>query len=81
MPVTYEYEEMKVLVKGPPTGTIFIQIYNIRGGYVQNYMFVGLVPSANLQGVSDKGATFFKQHNVEELNITLNGNSVSGYPI
>ena len=81
MPITYEYEEMEVLVKGLPTGTTTIQIDNIRGGNVPNYMFVGLIPSANLQGVYDKGATSFKQHNVEELNITLSGNSVSGYPI
>ena len=61
--------------------TATIQIDNIRGGNVPNYIFVGLLPSANLQGAYDKGATCFKQHNVEELNITLSGNSVSGYPI
>ena len=81
MPITYDYEEMEVLVKGLPTGTNNIQIDNIRGGNVPSYMFVGLIPSANLQGVYEKGATSFKQHNVEELNITLSGNSVSGYPI
>ena len=59
--------------------TATIQIDNIRGGNVPNYIFVGLLPSANLQGAYDKGATCFKQHNVEELNITLSGNSVSGY--
>ena len=80
-PITYEYEEMEVLVKALPTGTTNIQIDNIRGGNVPNYMFVGLLPSANLQGVYEKGATCFKQHNVDELNITLSGNSVSGYPI
>lgn len=81
MPITYEYEEMEVLVKGLPTGTSNIQIDNIRGGNVPNYMFVGLTPSANLQGVFGKGATCFTQNNVEELDITLSGNSVSGYPI
>lgn len=81
MPITYEYEEMEVLVKGLPTGTTTIQVDNIRGGNVPNYIFVGLIPSANLQGVYEKGATCFKQHNVEELNITLSGNPVSGYPM
>lgn len=81
IPITYEYEEMEVLVKGLPTGTTTIQVDNIRGGNVPNYMFVGLIPSENLQGVYAKGATCFKQHNVEELNITLSGNSVSGYPV
>ena len=80
-PITYEYEDMEVLVKSLPKGTTNIQIDNIRGGNVPNYMFVGVVPSADIQGVYNRGATCFKQYNVEELNITLSGNSVSGYPI
>ena len=47
--------------------TATIQIDNIRGENVPNYIFVGISPSANLQGVYDKGATCFNQHNVEEL--------------
>ena len=43
MPITYEYEEMEVLVKGLPTGTTTIQVDNIRGGNVPNYIFVGLI--------------------------------------
>ena len=80
-PITYEYEEMEVLVKALPTGTSNIQIDNLRGGNVPNYIFVGIIPSESLQGKYEKGATCFKQHNVEELNITLSGNSVTGYPI
>ena len=72
---------MEVLIKALPKDTSNIQIENIRGGNVPNYMFIGLIPSENLQGVYEKGATCFKQHNVEELNITLSGNSVTGYPI
>ena len=80
-PITYEYEEMEVLIKNLPTNTTNVQIENIRGGNVPKYMFVGLIPSVNLQGDYGKGATCFQQHKVEELNITLSGNSVSGYPI
>ena len=80
-PITYEFEEMEVLVKALPTGTSTIQIDNIRGGNVPNYIFIGIIPSESLQGKYEKGATCFKQHNVEELNITLSGNSVTGYPI
>ena len=80
-PIRYEYEDMEVLIKALPKDTNNIQIENIRGGNVPNFIFVGLIPSENLQGVYEKGATCFKQHNVEELNITLSGNSVTGYPI
>ena len=80
-PVTYEYEDMEVLVKTLPTDSTNIQIDNIRGGNVPNYLFAALIPTTSLQGVYDKGATCFKQHHVEEFNLTLSGNSVSGYPM
>ena len=80
-PITYEYEDMEVIIKALPKDTTNVQIDNIRGGNVPNYLFAGILPSANLQGEYGKGATCFKQHGVEEINITLSGNSVSGYPI
>ena len=80
-PISYEYEETEVLIKSLPKGTTNIQIDNVRGGNVPNYMFVGIIPTEHLQGKYEAGATCFKQYNVEELNITLSGNSVSGYPI
>ena len=80
-PILYEYEETEVLIKALPKDSTNIQIDNIRGGNVPSYLFAAVIPSENLQGVYGKGATCFKQHNVEEINITLSGNSVSGYPI
>ena len=80
-PITYEYEDMEVLIKTLPQDSKNIQIDNIRGGNVPKYLFAGLIPTINLQGAYDKGATCFKQHLVEEFNLTLSGNSVSGYPI
>lgn len=80
-PLTYEFEDMEVLIKTLPTDSTNIQIDNIRGGNVPNYLFAAIIPSTSLQGVYDKGATCFKQHLVEEFNLTLSGNSVSGYPM
>lgn len=80
-PISYEYEDMEVLIKTLPQDSKNIQIDNIRGGNVPKYLFAALIPNANLQGLYEKGATCFKQHNVEEFNLTLSGNSVSGYPI
>ena len=69
------------MIKSLPKGTTNIQIDNVRGGNVPNYMFDCIIPTEHLQGKYEEGATCFKQYNVEELNITLRGNSVSGYPI
>ena len=80
-PISYDYEDMEVLIKTLPTDSTNIQIDNIRGGNVPNYLFAGLIPTSKLQGVYEKGSTCFKQHSVEEFNLTLSGNSVSGYPI
>ena len=80
-PITYEYEDMEVLIKTLPQDTKNIQIDNIRGGNVPKYLFAGLIPTLSLQGAYEKGATCFKQYDVEEFNLTLSGNSVSGYPI
>ena len=80
-PISYEYEDMEVIIKTLPTDSSNIQIDNIRGGNVPSYLFAGLIPTANLQGLYAKGATSFKQHFVDEFNLTLSGNSVSGYPI
>ena len=44
-------------------------------------MFIGLIPSKNLVGESSDSSTHFKRYGVEEMNITLNGNNVNGYPL
>ena len=44
-------------------------------------MFIGIIPQKNLAGDSSDSRTHFKRHGVGEINITLNGNSVNGYPL
>ena len=80
-PFVYEYEEVEVLVKNLPLNETDIRFDNIRGGVLPYYMFVGLIPQNALNGHFDLSSTNFECHNLTDLNITLNGNAVHGYPI
>ena len=44
-------------------------------------MFAAIIPQSYLHGDKGYSSTYFRNNNVEEMNITLNGNSVNGYPI
>ena len=80
-PITYEYEDIEVLVKKLDSASTNIRLDNIRGGNVPSYIFIGVIPSKNLQGDFTTSATQFEQNNVDEMSIMLNGNVVNGYPI
>lgn len=80
-PFIYEYEEVEVLVKNLPLNETDIRFDNIRGGALPYFMFVGLISQNALNGDFDLSSTNFECHNLTDLNITLNGNSVHGYPI
>ena len=80
-PFIYEYEEVEVLIKNLPLQETDIRFDNIRGGALPYYIFVGLIPQKALNGDFQLSSTNFQCHDLTDLNITLNGNSVHGYPI
>ena len=80
-PFLYEYDDVDVLIKNIPKGETEIRFDNLRGGSIPDYIFIGLIPQIHLQGDILKSSTGFLANNVEEMNLTYNGNSVNGYPI
>ena len=80
-PIRYEYEECEVYTKSIPQAETNIRFDNLRGGNVPSHMFIGLIATAALNGDMTKSATNFGPHNVSRMNISLNGNSVNGYPV
>ena len=80
-PIIYEYDECEVVVKTLASGVTEVQLENIRGGNMPSYLFAGIIPSKSLTGDFEKSSTAFNVQSVKELNITMNGNSVNGYPI
>ena len=80
-PIIYEFDEIEVLIKNINTSETNPRFPNLRGGKLPSYMFVGILPQASLEGDAGKSSTYFRSHNVKQLDFTLNGSSVSGYPV
>ena len=80
-PIVYNYEDMEVLVKSIPYDQTTIRFDNLRGGNTPSHIFAGVIRTNALDGNVDLCSTKFGSYGVEEMNFTLNGNSVNGYPI
>ena len=80
-PITYTYDEIEVINKALPMNETTIRLDNLRGGNVPTYIFAGITSSRAINGDLELSSTNFACNNVNELNITLNGRSVTGYPI
>ena len=80
-PIAYSYEEVEVLCKPLALGQKVLRLDNIRGGNIPTYIFAGIIPTNSITGDFAESSTSFSSHNVSEMNITLNGHSVNGYPI
>ena len=81
MPLIHTFDECDVMIKNIPLSETEIRFENIRGGNTPIYMFFGIIPQSCLTGDPAYSSTYFQRHNVKEMNITLNGNSVNGYPM
>ena len=80
-PITYKYEECNIIIKSIPSETTDIRFDNLCGGPVPSHIFIGVCPTANLNGDETVSSTLFKCNDVKEVNITLNGSPVNGYPV
>jgi len=80
-PIPYYYEECDITLKNLPLEETNIRLDNIRGGNTPTCIFAGIIRTSSLTGDIDKSSTEFLSNNVTEINITLNGNSVNGYPM
>ena len=80
-PIRYHYDSCDVLIKSIPTGETEIRFDNLRGGELPLAMFAAVIPQSCLNGDKTKSSTLFQNYGVQEMNFTLNGNSVNGFPI
>ena len=93
-PLVYEYDDCEVILKSIPLNDTDIRFDTIRGGNIPDYIFAAVIPQDSLNGEFETSSTYFKRHKVRlmtqctshynkvnELNFTLNGNSVNGYPM
>ena len=80
-PIRYTIEDCEVYTKPINQNETNIRFDNIRGGNIPSNVFVGLIKTDALNGTFTESCTNFKCYGVNEMNITLNGNSVNGYPM
>ena len=80
-PFIYHFEEVDVLIKNLPLNETDIRFDNIRGGSLPSFLFIGLNQQESLNGSFELSSTGFEAQNITDINITLNGNSVHGYPM
>ena len=80
-PILYKYEDVEVLVKSIPYDQKTIRFDNLRGGNTPSHIFAGIIRTKALDGDVTLCSTKFGSYGIEEMNFTLNGNSVNGYPI
>ena len=80
-PILYEYQESEAIVKSLPQNETEIRLDGIKGGNLPTYLFAGIIPQSSLNGDKDHSSTAFHSYGVREFNITLNGNSVNGFPM
>ena len=80
-PQMFLYDDCEVMIKNIPNSETEVRFDNIRGGNTPHCMFFAIIPQSCLKGDVGISSTYFEQNNVQEMNLTLNGNSVNGYPI
>lgn len=81
MPLDFTYDDTTVMCKLLPQGETCIRIENLRGGNTPDYVFMGIIPTDALNGSSQLSSLKFETFGIQEVNITLNGNSCHGFPI
>ena len=80
-PIVYSYDEIEILNKSLPMNETSFRLDNLRGGNIPTYLFAGIIPKEAITGDLGLSSTNFAENNVTELNISLNGRPVTGYPI
>ena len=80
-PIQYKYDECTCYLKNLPRGETSIRLNNIIGGLTPSHIFCGIIESKALTGELDFSATRFQRHGVNEIDLTLNGYSLAGFPI
>ena len=80
-PIVYKYEEAEVVVRCLDKDDKNLRIDAIKGGNLPSYLFAGIIPQEWFNGQIDTCSTEFTQHDVIRFNLTVDGQSVNGYPL
>lgn len=79
--ITYKYDEIQVYHKNLPQGETNIRLSNILGGNCPSFIFAGVIESDAIVGSKLLSSSRFQRHSVIEFDLTLNGQSMNGFPL
>ena len=80
-PISYKYQEVTVATRDIPMNQESITLHNIKGGNTPTHFFFALTDTDAFQGQFDLETCSFGFHeDLTRINLTLNGQSCSGYP-
>ena len=77
----YKFDETQVMCKNIPQGVKTVRFANLIGGNTPSYIFAAIIESDAVMGSTKFSSTAFKQHKVLEFDLTIDGQSVQGFPI
>ena len=80
-PINYSFDETSVYLKNLPKGESNVRLNNIIGGLTPSNLFCGIIESDAINGDLELSTTKFQRHGVKEIDLTLNGQSLAGFPI
>ena len=80
-PIKMRYDDTNICLKTISKGQSMIRVNNIMGGLTPDYLFAGLVKTDAMNGDFELSSTKFFDPGYREVNITLNGINVQGFPI
>ena len=58
-----------------------IRLENLRGGNTPDYIFAGIIKTKALNGDFQAGSTVFKNYDIQDFSLTLNGSACQGFPM
>ncbi|CAG5106753.1 Oidioi.mRNA.OKI2018_I69.chr1.g2986.t1.cds [Oikopleura dioica] len=80
-PISYKFNDTMIKTMALPKGRKQVQLLNVTGGNTPAYMFFGLIKTDALFGSDAFESTNFSFHqDLTQINVTLNGQSLHGYP-
>ena len=80
-PIVYEYEDIEVVIRSLEKNDKNLRVEAVKGGNLPTFLFAGIIPQSALAGNLDECSTEFTQQNVVRFNLTIDGQSVNGYPL
>lgn len=80
-PISYPIKKVEIKAFSVATGSMQVVNENLLTGQVPDRLIIGIVNSQNLHGTQQTNPFVFKDFNLNYINVSIDGDQVSGRPI